>query len=144
MPRRLATGRPGSRALPNGWAEAHRHTAQTLLTGSVALTRPTAASDVWNAADGQVERLEPAPFYDGPCRVQSTGDRVRAETEVAGDRLAVAAYLIVVPASVTPAVGDIAVLAATDPVLDGRALRVARVVAGSERFERDLYCVIAD
>lgn len=146
MPRPTrAYGRPGTKVLPADWAASHRPTVEGTLHGTVTLRRP-GSTQTWSDALGEMVETPRAPYATVACRVQRLGgDRAHTVT-VAGDREVVADYLVVIPAATAGVAHlDLATVSATgDALFDGRTLTVGEVVHGTERFERDLFCVLAD
>ncbi|MDN4173922.1 DUF6093 family protein [Nocardioides sp. SOB77] len=142
MPRRLHTGRPGTRALPAGWAAAQQPVVETtMLDATVALREPGTTQD-WSEADQEnVATAKPA-YWTGGARIQALAAGRTVVT--ADDPEATADYLISVSAAVAPIETHLlTVTASSDPALTGRTFTVDQVVRGSHRFERDLFCTLA-
>lgn len=139
--RRQHTGRPGTRVVPAALEGAYRTVVARTLTARCTLRRPGTVS-VWDPASEQ-NRLAPhPPYYDAAARVQALGTQARQVT-TADDEVVQANYLVVVPATVSPAGGDLVhVTDSGDPLLDGRTLLVREVATGSVRAERDLFCTL--
>lgn len=144
MPRRLHAGRPGSRVIPTGWAAAHRPTIETSLNGAVAIRDPDDFTQTWDTGLKQNVSTHAAPYYTGPARIQQlqqAADRVVS----ADDPEQVADYLVVITADQDVAENHrVRVTTADDTQLEGREMQVVRVVLGTERWERDLFCTLVD
>lgn len=127
------------------------------MTATVALRAPGTSSN--SHFDGALHRTVttgPAPFaVDVPARVQALTERRGAgpAQDAADDMVRVAGYLVSLPLSgdgVDQIVVDgetntlIDVTASSDPLLTGKTLRVADIVRGTNRFERDLLCTLND
>lgn len=145
MPRRLHQGRPGARVIPTGWAAAHRPTVATSWNGAVTIRNPDEdTGPAWSNELEQNVMTPAAAYYSGAARIQQLDSRAD-QTVVAADPESVADYLVVVDASTEAHEGHVVtVTEADDPVLQGRDLTILRVVAGTERFERDLLCTLVD
>lgn len=128
------------------WQTHHAPVAVGTMPGTVSLRDPAADVDGgWDPATEQTVSTPAAPYFLGPCRVLALNGQA-ANMVQAGDPEVVADYLLTVPRAVTTVVeGHQATVTATgDPTLDGRRLRVERVARGTHRFERDLFCTLAD
>lgn len=132
--RPAATGRPGTRVIPDGWADAHQTALAGTRTATVALRHARTTRD------------PAAPYAAGiPARIQAllAGGKT---AEVASDTVSVRGYLVTLPLDQTAAAvkaGDlIDVTTADDPQLTGMTLHVQDVVRGSLLFERDIFCTL--
>lgn len=145
MPRPTRSqGRTGTPVIPTGWTDSHRPVAeQTMRDATVRVRRP-GATQAWSDAEQQMVETPIAPYYDGPARIRQLAPHFHT-TVAAGERVATAHYLVVVPADVTPAVDDlVTVTEVDDGHLQSRSMVVAQVTAGSLRWERDVYCTLTD
>lgn len=142
MPRPTrAQGRPGTPVIPTQWAAGHRPVVDKTGTAGCKLRKP-GTTQQWDPDTDQNLSVPYDPYYDGTARVQALATQAR-EVTVAADPETIAQYLIVVPASVSPATDDLVEIADSgDPLLDGQVLRIVQVAMGSLRFERDLFCVL--
>lgn len=147
MPRPLASGRPGSAAIPPTWAPAHRPWAAGTMNGSCTLLDPAAVTETWDEATEQMVSVPDAGYWSGPCRVKVLSAQAR-ESVTVGDRETTVDVLVTLPnvdvfgadyADVIP--GHAVVLdEVDDPALLGARLRVVQLGGGTERIERDLFC----
>jgi hypothetical protein len=144
MPRSTqAQGRPGTPVIPTKWEAGHRPVAEKTMTAAISLRVPGTVQ-AWSDPDEQMVAVPKDPYFTGVCRVQALATQA-AEVSIVEDPETVAGYLITVPATVSPAEKDLATITvAGDPVLDGRVLVIRQVVTGSLRFERDIFCTLAD
>ena len=144
MPRPVrAQGRPGTRVIPADWNESHAPVGQAAARGECSLRVP-GLERVW---DEELEQMVQVPYepyaVEVPCRVQALSGQAR-QVNVAEDDETVADYLITVPLDQQVLEGHLVIVTAGDPLLEGVVLRVEQMVRGTERFERDLFCVLAD
>jgi hypothetical protein len=138
-----AQGRPGTAVIPTGWEASHRPVAEKTMTAAIELRHPGTRQE-WSDALEQMVAVPHDPYYSGTCRVQAMATKA-LNVAVAEDPETVASYLITVPATVAPSELDLGTIADSgDALLDGRVLVVDQVVLGSVRFERDLFCTLAD
>ena len=123
----------GSRVLPAGWEEHHRHIPDATATATVRLHAGTDPEWVYDPdAGADVRDLGPV-LWEGLARVQQLN---RTTTSPAGtQQVTVHEYLVTVPRHV-PAGEWVQVVESGDPELD--LLRVVDVLKGSLRWERDL------
>lgn len=134
-------GRPGTPVIPAGWEAGHRPVVEGTLTATASLRKP-GTQQSWDPDLEQMVAVPLAPYATGAARVQALRGEARNIT-LADDTQVLADYLIVVPASVAPATGDlVTVTASGDPLLDGRVFVIHQVALGTERFERDLFCTL--
>jgi len=145
-----ALGRPGTPVIPAGWQQAHGAVAAKTMTAIVNLRNPGSTS-TFNPTGRRTEYTPLAAYATAQAaRVQAQTSRaVQPGKEQAEETLQVAGYLVTItldrPADQEPAAGDLVdVTASDDPLLTGRTLKVADVVRGSLRFERDLFCTLVD
>lgn len=142
MPRPLASGRPGTWVIPPTWEADHRPSVEGTLTGKVGLRKP-GVTQTWNGESQQMESVPHEPYAEPLARIQALAAAAR-QVIAAGDREVVADYLVAVPAPIVAEHGDLVDCTDTgDPALDGHTLEVVQVVRGTERFERDLFCVMS-
>lgn len=146
MPRPTqAQGRPGSLVIPDRWAAGHQPVADKTMHSAACELRGTGTTQTWNPVSRQMETTAQAAYYTGGCRIQSLARDARITIQ-AEDPEVVADYLIVVPATVGQVVeGHLVTISDShDDALTGRTLTVRKVVRGSQRFERDLFCQLTD
>ncbi len=146
MPRtKLHVGRPGSRVVPTGWAEAHRPTVATSWNGAITIRDPESYTEAWDNGLEQNVQTPAAAYYTGAARIQQLTGRGTGRAVIAADPEQVADYLVVVDADTEVAEGHaVTVVTADDARLEGREMTVVRVATGTERFERDLFCELVD
>lgn len=130
--------------IPADWETSHRVVAEGTMRGRVSLREP-GTQQVWSDADQQNNIVPIAPYATNvPARIQALSGQARV-VQLADDTEVIADYLVVVPANQVAETGHLVdVTASTDPDLTGRSLRVEKVVRGTERFERDLFCTLDD
>lgn len=134
MPRPPATGRPGTRVLPDPVAERH----------TLANTRPASI----NLRHARTGRDPAAPYLSAvPAAIQVQTARGQDEQEVATETVAVRGYVVKIDlATADTKVGDLVdvVTNPDDPDLAGRTLHVTEVPHGSLMLERVLVCQLND
>lgn len=142
--RRHHTGSGRRAVIPADWETSHRVVAEGTMRGRVALREP-GTQQVWSPVLEQNTAVPKDPYAtDVPARVLALSGQARV-IQLADDTEVIADYLVTVPASRVVATGHLVdVTACTDADLTGRALRVEKVVRGTERFERDLFCTLDD
>lgn len=130
--------------IPDDWAAHHQGVAEGTMRGRVNIRVP-GTTQTWNPATEQNDLTPKAPLYsDVPARVQALSGEART-VQLADDTEVIADYLVVIPADKVVAGGHLVDVADTeDPALTGLTLRVEKAVLGTERFERDLFCTLAD
>lgn len=144
--RPVASGRPGTRVIPDGWGAAHAVPVAGTRRATVSLRHP-GGTPAWNETTQQTETVPFAPYAaDQLARIQAVTNRAGGPVEAAGETVYVRGYLVALPVTVVDAKpGDlITVDACTDPTLVGRVLTVVDVLRGSEVWERDLFCTLND
>lgn len=147
MPRPTrAQGRPGTRVIPTGWSKSHAPVAKKTMTGRCEISLPGDGRLVLNKATGISERPAVAPTYDDVCRIQVLNAQ-DSTTVVAEQTQTTIAYLVAISLTDEGA-NDISLAhvvhvteCTEDPSLVGKRLLVTSVVRGTERFQRDLFCV---
>lgn len=141
--RPVAQGRPDTEVIPTGWEEAHRPVVDKTRTAACELRMP-GTTQVWSPEQDQMVDVPLMPYWTGLARVQDLTDNVGANSIVAEDDPMTLRFLVVVGAEVTAREGDVVrVTDAGDPMMNPLTLTVSRVVIGTERFERDLYCTVS-
>lgn len=129
--------------IPVNWEAGHRPVAEKTMTATIELRHPGTVQ-AWSEPVQQMVAVPRDPYFTGVCRVQALATKA-AEVSIAEDPETVASYLVTVSASVRPLEKDLGtVTASNDPELDNGVLVVGQVVRGSVRFERDLFCTLAD
>ncbi|WP_248582597.1 DUF6093 family protein [Nocardioides sp. InS609-2] len=142
--KRHHTGSGRRAVIPDDWAAHHAPVAEgTMLDGTIALREPGTVQ-TWSDELERNVATPKTPYFTGGCRIQALTGQARV-IAVAEDDETIADYLITVPRDVEPLEGHLArVTAVDDAVLINRTLRVERVVRGTQRFERDIFCTLAD
>lgn len=134
---------PGYQVIPDGWAEAHRPTAESGMPSRVDLARPAPAGG-WDPINGPTGTVT-APYAPAvPARVQRLASQPRG-AEAAGQDVVTGTYLVAVPMAVPPVqVGDRVTVVdnPADPHLVARVLTVDDVTYGSTPWQRDLVCTL--
>lgn len=143
-PRPLHYGRPATPVVPDGWGRAHAPVLVKTMTAVVDLYTGAETTSWSEDLDRTVVVLAPAYATAQRARVQALQTSAgRDQAETAEESLEVTDYLVTLPHDLTPEVGHlIKVTEADDAELVDRFLRVAGVVRGSERFERDVYATL--
>lgn len=138
------TGSGRSKVIPDDWAAHHETVVLGTLRGLVDLREPGTVQ-AWNPATEQNDLTPKPPYYsDVPARILALSGQARV-LQLADDTEVIADYLVVVPADKVVSGGHLVdVTDSEDPALNGRTLRVEKAVMGTERFERDLFCTLAD
>lgn len=138
------TGSGRRPVIPDDWETSHRVVAEGTMRGRVALREPGTQQD-WKPELEQNIAVPLDPYAtDVPARVLALSGQARV-VQLADDTEVIADYLVAIPASYVVASGHLVDITATgDPDLTGRSLRVEKVVRGTERFERDLFCTLDD
>ena len=112
------------------------------MTARVRLSKPGRLGER-NPITGRTPQLPPAPYYEGPARVQARGGSSPAGSTAERD-VDAAPYLVGVPVDLGGAVperGDLVdVLDADDPLLTGQRLYVTEVPTASIVLQRNLGC----
>ncbi len=143
MPRpNRAYGRPGSEVIPHDWSSSHAPVVEATLTGSCRVLPPTDPTDLVAAADLTVSAAAGEATHTGPFRLQQ--QNAQAAVAMLGDQFqTTAAYLIVLraDAEIPYGAGVVIDTCPEDPTAVGRRFTVRKVARGSQRFERDLWCV---
>lgn len=125
----------GTRVIPAGWAEHHRPTTDSAKTATVDLRHKRTTRDP-----------ETPYATDLPARIQ-VQDAQGWQREVVTDTVTVRGYLVSLPGATNGVqIGDsVDVKTCHDPdLIVGKTLLVRDVIRGSERFDRDLFCTLAD
>lgn len=143
--RRHHTGSGRRQVIPADWEASHRVVAEGTMRGRVAIRNPGSSGEEWSdELEQNVATPHPPYATNVPARILALSGQARV-IQLAGDEEVVADYLVAVPAGQIVASGDVVDVTATgDADLTGRSLRVEKVVRGTERFERDLYCTLDD
>ncbi len=144
MPRPIrAQGRPGTRVIPADWSRSHAPVVAKTLTAECVITAPAGGAAGKIKDDLTYDPAEAAAAYQGPARVQALSDSARAR--IFGEESHVeAAYLVVIDLDSDATIGRGHVVRFTsinDDRLTAATLVVDRALIGSERWERDLYCI---
>jgi hypothetical protein len=147
MPRRRhAQGRPGTRVIPVAWGADHAPVVARASNATVTIRERAEAPEtpVLNPDYTVSEPINPAePLHTGTARIQQLNGQELVQ--LVGDQEQVTAgYLVTIAydAPDIPLYALVQVDESTDPRLGGlRRLIVRRVGSGTERFERDLWCV---
>lgn len=156
MPRRLHTGRPGSRVIPATWQQQIAPVVTNVLAGSgcVVTIRPPGAAPAWNEADKQTETVPAAavygpevPPYGGTASITVVSDTDR-EINVADDLASTRLYEVRLPWDASTEcdhVGHVIdVITDPDPDLVGKHLTVQSIERDTRRFSRILYATLID
>lgn len=154
MPRpHHAQGRPGTAVIPGDWGRTHSPVATKTMRGTCTATLPGEGPLVYDPTE-KVSKREPVdPSYTGPCRVQKLNAQDQTAVNAEQSQTTVG-YLITLaltgfgPDDDHPNGADLISTAHVirittnpeDPTLVG-TYRVSSIVRGTERFERDLFCV---
>lgn len=154
MPRPVrAQGRPGTKVIPTNWNASHAPVLDKTHRGHCVIVDPKSGGDLVYDENGKTsKRTAPDAKYDGACRVQVQQSQ-DARTVVGDQQTTTIEYLVAInllgdgvdrdePVA-EPHVGDrVTVTQSGDASLDGQSLTVTSVAVGTERFERDLFCVL--
>lgn len=142
--KRHHTGSGRSSSMHADWATHHQTVVLGTLRGRVSIRLP-GGTQGWSDAAQQNVLTPHAPYAaDVPARVQALSGEART-VQLADDTEVIADYLVVIPADHVVAGGHLVdVTNSEDPALTGLTLRVEKAVLGTERFERDLFCTLAD
>jgi hypothetical protein len=132
---------PGRGIFPPGWSEHHRPTAETAMTDTAELRRPSSRSQFDPLA---VKSGYPTAELLGTVRVRVQRMPRRAGGADVGDRpVEIQLYQVSIPTS-APEVRDndqvVVTVGRSDPQLVGKVLRIREVRLGSQLWERDLLC----
>lgn len=138
-----AQGRPDTQVIPGDWSTTHAPVVTKTLRGKCKLFPAPTAQNI-DPDTGLMTAITPEPLWSGPCRVQALAGQPRPVV-AAEDREIVVDFLVVIPLNTptVPAGTRIDVTDSEDPALTGLQLLVEQAVAGTERFERDLFCSVA-
>lgn len=143
--RPVATGRPGTQVIPDGWAAAHGAAVAGTMTATVDLRLPGSTTE-WSEEQQQTVSAPLAPYgTDVPARIQAVTSGATA-VEAAGETLTVRGYLIGMPSTVTTIAPEhlVRVKTCDDASLVGRDLSVTDVLRGSLIWERDVFAALND
>lgn len=143
--RRHHTGSGRRQVIPADWEASHRVVAEGTMRGRVSLRKPGSSGEEWSdELEQNVATPHPPYASDVPARILALSGQARV-VQLADDDEVIADYLVAIPAGQVAETGHLVDVTATgDPDLTGRTLRVEKVVRGTERFERDLYCTLDD
>lgn len=135
-------GRPGTRVIPEGWGQSHASVVERTLTGLCRVLPPTDPTDVVAAADLTVTAPTVTPEHVGPFRMQQQNAQV-AVALLGEQYQATAVYLFALEADAEISYGASVLIddCPEDPTAAGRRFTVRKIARGSQRFERDLWCV---
>lgn len=137
-----ANGRPGTVAIPTGWATGLAPAAAGTAASATITIRHPGAVQAWSDEDDQMVETTIDPHYTGPARIQIGGTQPRSVT-AADAPVTTSGYLITVADCDTVTERDIVtVTACDDNTLVGRNLIVGQVAHGSLLVERDLFCTL--
>jgi hypothetical protein len=144
MPRpRRAQGRPGTTVIPQTWGADHAPVVDRAANATVTIHVPSEETAPVLAPDYTVTVSDAASLHTGRARIQMLNGQELAQ--LIGDQEQITAgYLVVIAydAPEIPLLSIVQITSSTDPRLGGdRRLIVRRVGSGTERFERDLWCV---
>jgi hypothetical protein len=146
MPRpRRAQGRPGTPVIPQTWGADHASVVVRASNATVRIHAPASAggTPVLNPDYTVTQPPAAEPVYDRTARIQMLNGQELAQ--LVGDQEQITAgYLVAIAydSPEIPLLSTVEVTGSTDPRLGGdRRLVVRRVGSGTERFERDLWCV---
>jgi hypothetical protein len=148
MPRPArAQGRPNTAVIPADWDTSHAPVATKTMRALVSLRHPGSQAGAFDDTTQQRPDVPLAAYAtDVPARVQAQkSTAIRGIVDAAEETLHVAGYLVTLPLDTSAEIKAedlIQVGSSTDPLLTGRTLRVVDLVRGSERFERDLFCIL--
>lgn len=132
-----------TRVIHANWSTHHRPVAEGAMTAQCTITSPGTLSG-WDPVTGPTAAIPPVVLYTGPCRVQANPSRV-GEADAAGQPITRRPYLLAIPAvsDDIPVTARVLITACTgDTHLAGKTFTVSDVVYASERFERDLTCIL--
>jgi hypothetical protein len=132
--------RPGSHVIHPDWETHHAPVAEGTQTASCVI-RGRAGTPVFDPNTGLSTSPVGAVHYTGMCRIQRLDDQPATQAE---DRVVIRQYLVTIARDAAAVVvGDIGtVIESNDPLLT--TFKVERVLRGTLRFERDLYCTAID
>jgi hypothetical protein len=146
MPRpRRAQGRPGTAVIPKTWGADHAPVVVRSSNATVRIHAPASSSETPTLNDDYTVAQQSAaqPLHSGAARIQMLNGQELAQ--LVGDQEQITAgYLVAIAydASEIPLLATVQITESTDPRLGGdRRFVVRRVGSGTERFERDLWCV---
>jgi hypothetical protein len=146
MPRPLATGRPGSMALPSSVAQAGQAVEDRSRPDTITFTRG-AQHRVKDGNTGAYTDAAPTEVYDGACRIipeepRGAGQRTEGEREISEQR-----YIVSIPYdSIAVRKNDIGTVGScqNDPNLVGKELLVAKFINSSVQTARRMICTIIE
>lgn len=143
MPRPGYPHRAGTVAVDPAWATHHRPTVEGTMTGRCTIRHLAGTDPTYDPTDGSSSGADNATHYDGLCRVQilSVQDHVALFGE---QEITVQGYLITTTMdNDATQVDDVVAIteAAADSTLVGRQMTVAKIMAGTLVWERDLVCL---
>jgi hypothetical protein len=136
--------RPGSHVLHPDFEARNAPVAAGTQTATCVITGPASGPPVFNAGTGMSQPPVGTQHYAGSCRVQRLDDQIT--TTEGGDQVTTRQYLVAIDWwAYAVKVGDlVTVTDSNDPMLAAGHVTVQRVIRGSLRFERDLYCTSFD
>lgn len=131
----------GSAPIHGRWSEHHRPVASGTHTGRCVITRP-GSGDGTEDPDGTWHPPASTTVYTGPCRI--TAPSPSSVIVVGEQQTAVASYEVTIEWDAAEVFEHdvVTLLAAPDPGIDGKQLRVSDIRYATERFERVLRCQI--
>lgn len=147
MPRpNRAQGRPGTQVFSKDWETSHAVAVGKSFRAMIKITMAPALGTApeLDASYNVVDPVTQATLYEGPARIQVLGSALDNQALSADQAVSTAGYLVVIDreADDIPVEAVVQILESTDPTLGGnRRLTVRKVARGSERWERDLWCV---
>lgn len=132
---------PGSRVIPEGWAEHHRSTTDDTLDTPCSIRQPGGTPGDFNPTTGEYDGgTAHAPHYVGFCTVE---DLPAAEREriAADERIPTVDYMVTLAVTDAPdtKVGHIIAVGTPPnggPALAGTELKVESIEKGSREFTR--------
>lgn len=139
MPRPVGYGRPGTRVVPEGWAE-NFAAIETTTYESTIIIAPAAAAPTWDPVLRQTTTTAPDAAYDGPAslRPPTRDDLAPAQQNVAEDLVRVTDLEVCLPmftGGIEPGM-VVTIVDSPDATLTGRTATVAYVEHGDRRFTR--------
>ena len=125
----------GAQVIPDGWEARHAPISEATMTAEVTIWSGAVPQWRWDDAERKQVRDLGDELWSGTARVQQRKES--ATTEAGSQDVTTHTYLVTIPRDV-PLGQWVQVTESTDPELD--LLRVADVLKGSLRWERDLLC----
>jgi hypothetical protein len=140
MPREMAYGRPGSKAIPDNWSESLAPVAEQFFTAECDIHAPSPGTATLDRETGLSVPGQAALLYRGPCRIWVEANSP-AVADTAAQQVTTQTYRVAIPAAIaTVVVGAVVTVTKTTMDKSIDKLRVDSIERGSEIWQRDLIC----